>query len=379
MRNQNTSGRITQSVTFYCRKAKQSKKTGLAPLECSITVCGERRFITLPVKFNPVQFSMKRRPREIDEAVQGWRLRIGQYQNDLIQSGEVITADSLRRMISDGGVRKYTVSDLFGEFLSLMESRVGVSLTKGVYRKYELVRNLFYGYIDSDRDCRCISNAVVRRFKADLERRYDLSTSAGYLTKLKAVIRYGMDNGHITVNPFQGVKISRGRKEIEYLSEKEIDVLLNAEIENESLRRVLDSFIIMCGTGLSYSDLRSLDVKSDLQEKDGTYFIIKNRVKTDSQFTSVVIPFAVPYLLRFKGVISNQKVNSYLKVIGGLTGLGKRLYCHLARHTYATFLINRGIDITVIAKCLGNTPRVCMTHYARLLDRTVIDTVAKVL
>lgn len=38
----------------------------------------------------------------------------------------------------------YTVEDLFNEYYAILKKRVGVNLTKGVYRKYELNKEIFY-------------------------------------------------------------------------------------------------------------------------------------------------------------------------------------------------------------------------------------------
>ena len=48
-------------------------------------------------------------------------------------------------------------------------------------------------------------------------------------------------------------------------------------------------------------------------------------------------------------MISNQKVNSYLKVIRDICGIDKPIFSHVARHTYATRCLNRGIRLEVVA------------------------------
>jgi site-specific recombinase XerD len=54
-------------------------------------------------------------------------------------------------------------------------------------------------------------------------------------------------------------------------------------------------------------------------------------------------------------IISNQNLNKYLKEIGEITGIKKRLSMHLGRHTFATTItLNKGVDIVSVSKMLGH-------------------------
>ena len=73
-------------------------------------------------------------------------------------------------------------------------------------------------------------------------------------------------------------------------------------------------------------------------------------------------------------IISNQRYNSYLQEIADLCGIEIRLTSHIARHTAATLMLNSGIAIEVVAKILGHSSTKMTQHYAKLLDKTVINT-----
>ena len=60
--------RTTNSIQFYCRKSKENKN-GESPLEMSICLNGERKFINLPIKFKPEEFNRKRQPQTIVQEV----------------------------------------------------------------------------------------------------------------------------------------------------------------------------------------------------------------------------------------------------------------------------------------------------------------------
>jgi site-specific recombinase XerD len=55
-------------------------------------------------------------------------------------------------------------------------------------------------------------------------------------------------------------------------------------------------------------------------------------------------------------VVSDQKMNAYLKEIGEVCGIQKTLTFHLARHTFATAItLTIGVPIETVSKMLGHT------------------------
>ena len=68
-------------------------------------------------------------------------------------------------------------------------------------------------------------------------------------------------------------------------------------------------------------------------------------------------------------VLSNQKMNSYLKEIGDLCGIEKNLTFHLARHTFATTItLTNGVPIETVSKMLGHTNLRTTQIYARVVN-----------
>lgn len=370
--------RTTSSLQFYCRSSKANKQ-GLAPLELSIILNGSRRFINLPSKFSPVEFNKKRPMATITETVDLWRTKINTFINEMMLNNIPITADSLRNIIQTGGVKSYTIKDLFNDYMEILSKRVNIDLTPKVYRKYELVMERFFTFIDPSKECTQINNSLIQNVYATWNSIYDTSTVAGMMTRLKSFITYGIDNDKIKINPFNGIKITKGKKHITYLTEAEIQAVMDLKIENKSIERVRDIFILLCGTGLSYCDLKTLQ-QEDIKECNGTYYIKKNRGKTGVEFTAVILPFALPIALNLPKIISNQKLNAYLKLLGDMAGTRCSLHCHLARHTYCTLLYNKGVSITTVAKAAGHSNiRTTQQFYAHLEDNTVINEIARVL
>lgn len=359
--------RITSSIQFYVRASK-ANRSGLSPLECSVTICGQRKFINLPYpKFKASEFNAKKPKQEVIEALDLWRNRINEYMMQMMREGMVITAETLREVIANGGVKAYTVGTLFDDYLRILQKRVGVDLKPTVYRKYEIVVEKALKFVRRDADVSALTPSLMKTIEVSWKAVYDPATVCGYLTRLKTFIKYGMDNGKITINPFQGIRITKPIKPIKSLSEDEVMNLLGRSYDGR-LQRVLDLFLIQCGTGMAYTDLMDFRM-DDLKQEGGHYYINKERNKTGKTFTAVVFPFAVPIILHYKTLprITNQVYNRYLKEID------TRLTTHMGRRTYATMLVNRGVDMSVVASALGDNVEVASRYYARVFTSTILQ------
>lgn len=358
--------RTTSSIQFYCRKSKVGK-TGYAPLEVSITLSGERKFLNLPMKFRPEDFNKKRPSEEIITALDLWRTKINDYTLQIMKSGQPLTTATLKEVIQSGGVRAYSVGKLFEDFLSIQKRRIGVDLRPTVYRKYELVCERVLEFISKDADVTKLTPRLIKEIEVTWKSRYDPSTVCGYLTRFKCVIRFAIDNGKLQINPFQNIRIVKPIKPIKALEESRVIELLSLSLEPR-LQRVLDCFLVQCGTGMAYADLVEFKIE-DLKRIGDFYYISKKRVKTGKTFSALVFPWAVNIILHYKRlpVISNQKMNKFLKSIS------PELTTHMGRRTYASILANRNVSPSVVASALGDDVAIALKYYCKILPQTIIN------
>lgn len=71
-------------------------------------------------------------------------------------------------------------------------------------------------------------------------------------------------------------------------------------------------------------------------------------------------------------IISNQKLNAYLKEIADVCGIKKNLTFHLARHTFATTTtLAKGVPIETVSKMLGHTNIETTQIYARITNNKI--------
>ena len=105
---------------------------------------------------------------------------------------------------------------------------------------------------------------------------------------------------------------------------------------------------------------------------------MKKRQKTNvlSRILFLEIPKRILVKYKYKlqdgkllPVLTNQKMNSYLKEIADLCGIEKNLTFHLARHTFATTItLTKGVPIETVSKMLGHTSIKTTQIYARITD-----------
>ena len=79
----------------------------------------------------------------------------------------------------------------------------------------------------------------------------DYVTTNGYCQRVKTIVQFGIDNGKIKINPFYGIKLRRGEKSVQFLSEEEVEKIRSTDFHNESLNRVRDLFVFQAASGLS--------------------------------------------------------------------------------------------------------------------------------
>jgi len=370
----------TLNVNFYCRRSKANSK-GLSPIEMTIIIDGQRCNITLPRKEEPSLFQKlvsQKKDSELKQYLSSIRSKVNHIVTDMTLHDIPLTADSIKKYYGDGGVKLYSIEQLFQDYFSILEKRVGINLTAKTFRKYVLARDKFYTVIRKDKPVQSITNAVVMNYIATLNKQFDPVTSVGYIQKIKTVVMFGIANSRIATNPFFDVHIDKPAKDIKFLTEQEIEKIKSKEIDNQSLAKVRDVFIFQVNSGLSFCDMASLTREDYKQNGEGQYYIHKRRMKTSVYFTSVIFPDGVEILQRYDFVlpiISNQKYNLYLKDIKNLCDIHKPIHSHIARHTYATMCLNHGIRLEVVAKLLGHSSTKITTHYAKLIESTILSEV----
>lgn len=135
----------------------------------------------------------------------------------------------------------------------------------------------------------------------------------------------------------------------------------------ERLKLVKDIFLFSCFTGLAYADVKKLKSSEIRIGIDGKKWLFIKRQKSTTPAPVPLLPLAIEILDKYKDhpkcvandiplpILSNQKMNGYLKEIADLCGIQKELTYHTARHTFATTVtLNNNVPIESVSKMLGH-------------------------
>lgn len=150
------------------------------------------------------------------------------------------------------------------------------------------------------------------------------------------------------------------------------------------LEHVRDLFIFSCFTGLAYIDVMNLKAENIRKNFDGKLWIMTKRIKTNVKVNVPLMDIPKMILDKYAGqlpqgkllpVISNQKMNAYLKEIGDVCGINKNLTFHTARHTFATMMLTLGADLYTTSKLLGHADVKMTQVYAKIINQKKDDAV----
>lgn len=373
------------TLSFVCRASK-ARKDGKSPIELSIIINGIRSIIALDRKIPYNKFNPKtqtvRGDKEINEYLDVIRRKCFTIETELIKIDK-LDIDTFIQSFKYGVPEKQdTLLKVYDKHNELYRQNVEVGKTKDTaYYKYIRNRERLAEYLLSlgkeDIKLKDITPSFVENFQNYCLKTLKHNTTNKELKKLKRILEFAVKERYIDVNPF---RLTLREEKIEYdvLSKDDIDFLLKFDIREDRLNKVRDCFIFQCYTGLAYSDMAQL-TKDDITDD----VIIKRRQKTDIQYVVPLLPVAKNILEKYDyqlPIISNQKYNQWLKFLGEITGIGKSLHSHLARHSFACLLLNSGVDMKTISRTLGHSSmKTTERVYAEMSNDTVVDNIRKAL
>lgn len=378
-------------VNFVIRKTKR-KSDGYVPIEMTISVKGKRRYVSTGREVRSCDFSSKtqtvRGDKDLNEFLKALRSRVYSLETVLLNKGVNVTIDTILDLYRNGeNERTITLLQLFEIHNTNVSKRVKQNLiTSTTLSKYKVTKDYVTQYINvelkkGDILVKEITPSFIDNLFVFLLKFMSNNTAIQKMKQVKRVMRFAVDEGYIKVSPFK-ITLKKEKKEVQPLTIKEVNTIRKKKIEIERLSKIRDLFIFECYTGLAFTDLMSLNNSDFVTDESGNKWIIKKRHKTNVVATIPLLPIALKILEKYNyqlPMLSNVKYNAYLKELGDICGIKKKLHSHLARHTWATILLNAGMDIVSVSKCLGHSnSKITESTYAKVLPEKLFDKVKHV-
>lgn len=386
--------RSTFNVLFFIKRDKV-RKDGTCPILCRITIDSvESRFNT-KVYVEDSKWNVESNrvlgngvdSRNLNARLDDIKASLHRIYHDL-QRFNIVTAEKVKSEFLGLNESGETLLKLFDKHNEDVEALVGKTRSVATLQKYKVTRRHLASFIKSkhrvsDYPMKSINDMFIRDFEVYLLTKENLShnTMAKFMQFFKRIIILARNNGIIVHDPFANYKIQLKKVDRGYLTEKELNKIIQKTFPTKRLEQVRDIFIFSCFTGLAYIDVKELRKEDIRTSFDGNTWIMTQRQKTK---IDVNVPLmAIPKIIldKYKDelpddkvlpVLSNQKMNAYLKEIADLCGIKKNLSYHLARHTFATTVtLSKGIPIETVSKMLGHTNIETTQIYARITNEKI--------
>ena len=312
--------------------------------------------------------------------------RVNEKMNEFIEKRQPIDVDAIKRYIYDG-----TKSDTGGSMIEWMKKQVPMlQVSEDTRGHYWLLLDRLeqYGQLRSWSD---LSVEAIYEWDAWLHQTVKAQVKKGhperggsdgtiynYHKHMKAMINRAVDFGIIATSPYARLKgkFKRGESDdYEYLTEEQMQRIVDTHpVPGTQMEDVRDLFVFQLFTGLAYSDSQAFDIKN--YHKDGDVWVANGkRIKTGVPYVSALLPPVVDVLERHGWhvpTMPNQKYNCLLKTFGSVIGI-EGLHSHLARHSFATWMLSNDAKVQNVMRMLGHKNIKQTMKYAKVLAKDVHD------
>jgi site-specific recombinase XerD len=399
-------------LLFYLKKHHGDANVQ-RPIYLRITIDGALKEMSIHRSWDPKRWDAKagravidRRPgrrqpdqlgseaQALNDYLDTLQAKVHDARHQLLMSGKPVTSEAIRNILKGrevSGEKPHLLLDIFQYHNDQVKALIGKEYSKGTLIKFNTVLNhtrsfLQWKYKLDDIDIRKLDYEFI----TDLEFWYksvqhiDHNTTMKYIACIKKMAIRALRNGWLQRDPFTGFSLALREVDRQALTADELERMGEKTFSVGRLSQVRDIFLFSCFTGLAYADLQKLKRSEISTGIDGGKWIFTQRQKTDTASRIPLLPTAEEILKRYAGhpqciqkdrvlpVLSNQKMNAYLKEIADCCGIARRLTFHIARHTFATTItLSNGVPIETVSKMLGHRNLKTTQHYTKILDKKV--------
>jgi site-specific recombinase XerD len=390
----------TVSVLFYIKRSKTNNE-GICPIYVRVTIQSKRFEFSANKYINPERWSPEgskvkgtsEEARTINNHLDYLKNQVLEAEKRLFKKDIKISSESVKNELMGIDETKRMLIPIFQDHNNRIKELVGKEYAPGTLERYKTslshtIDFLKWKYKVSDIEINKIDHAFITDYEFWLRsvRNCCNNTAVKYIKNFNKIIKICLANDWLDKNPFANYKSKVKEVERVYLSEDEIQNIINKDFKTERLSLVRDIFLFSCFTGLAYIDVKNLTKSHVSIGIDGEKWIFTHRQKTETASKIPILPVTQIIIDKYADhpkynnddrllpILTNQKMNAYLKEIASICEINKELTFHIARHTFATTVtLTNGVPIESVSKMLGHKNLRTTQHYAKVLDKKVSE------
>ncbi|MCH7398021.1 site-specific integrase [Belliella sp. DSM 107340] len=299
--------------------------------------------------------------RILNTFLDSYQFKVLQAKKHLMDTEKEISAINLKNVLLGITDDRKMILELFQEHNERMESLVGKEFAHGTFKRYMTAFRHTRSFIQwkfgkPDIEIRKLDYEFLADFSYWFRSVKNCShnTTVKYLIYFKKIVLLCVKKGWILRDPF--IDFNLASKEVirEILTKEELDLIKSKEFSIFRLDNVRDIFLFSCYTGLAYIDVKNLKRQQIINGIDGEKWIFTQRQKTQSPTRLPLLPKALEIVEKYKDhaeclasgnvlpVLSNQKMNAYLKEIADICGIEYPYYLVGIDTDGIDFLVDQG-------------------------------------
>lgn len=391
--------RSTFSIFFYPNTSK-TKKSGVCPIVGRITVDGKNTTFSTGLEIMPNDWDnqsglAKGKSKEsisVNKQIERLRNEISTHYKDMANNNGYVTAEALKNALRGIGIHRNTLMQEFAELLEEKRKSIGVRISVTTFPVYinayrhlkEFLKERYslsdipFGKVDTP-----FVEAYFHYLKIDLK--MTARTVKTNMNPFRQAVVRACNKGVLRQNPFFDFVPERVIPKRPWLSNEEIQRIMQAKLKLATWRFTRDMFIFSTFTGIAIIDLRNLKHTNIREMEDGSLWIILDRQKTGTTSYIPLLDIPKQILERYSNsdftgtdgkvfkLQTHVNMNWQLKRIAKAAGIDKRLTFHMSRFSFATTVcLTQGVPIESLSQMMGHLSIKTTQIYAEV-TKTKID------
>lgn len=412
--------RSTFSILFYLNTGKQ-KKSGRCPVVGRINIDGKSKAFSTGMDIEPnfwdakeglaivkparktdktdktSNMSGKNETVSINRRIEELRAELTAHYKRMIEENGYVTAEALKNALQGIRVKDSSLMQEFAQLVEEKQKSIGTKIGASTYRKYPNAYRHLKGFIHekynvNDIPFGQVDIAFVEAYARYLriEKQMTAGTVGCNIKPLRTCVRRAKNKGLIRQDPFTGYIPEKTRSAPRWLSNDEIERLMQVEAKRPAWNFTRDMFIFCVFTGISCIDLRNLKHSNIQQQEDGSLWIVLDRQKTGTASHIPLLDIPMQILNKYKNsefagenghvfkLQTHVNMNLQLKHLAKAARIDKRLTFHMSRFSFATTIcLTGGVPIETLSQMMGHLSIKTTQIYAEVVLSKINEDMTK--